>query len=49
MTRSEWKDLCRRLADALENVLSSEPDMPTYADDYHEAERVLDEARGSLE
>jgi hypothetical protein len=37
-----------RLTDTVENVLSCDPDMPTYQSDYDECERRFEDARAFL-
>lgn len=44
----ELRDTLRRLADAAEAALSTEPDMPTYEATMDEFENVVDEARQLL-
>lgn len=45
---TEMRDTLKRLADAAEAALSTEPDMPTYEDTMDEFENMLDEARQLL-
>ena len=46
---TDWIARCKELADALEVLLSGNPDMPTYGADIEEADDLLESTRRALE
>lgn len=44
----DWRQLAWKLTCSLQTVLSTEPDMPSYAQDLDDAEGLLQEAQQAL-
>lgn len=49
MATTDAIELLREAADTLEELLSTEPDMPTYDSTYEHADEILERVRSALE